>query len=276
MKGLAFAIIRYGSIWNDPAWNVAVPNPATAHHPRAESVFTEYPASFILIRHPKVGYILYDVGDFPDGEDGVPRPVYWKEYFRPQMRREDYIDRILPRYGVQLSEVSHIILSHMHYDHAGGIKFFKGTHAAQNVFVPKEDFVQGCLAALTADNEQTTESPYWRSIMTAPGIAYHLLEEDTELFPGVKVLLLPGHTPAVGALLLELESGNYLFPNDACSSRINYGPPVHPTAILYDSLGYEKSVIKLRRIEREHKAKLIYSHDLQADQSYRHFPYFYE
>ena len=39
---------------------MAVPNPATAHQPRTESVFSEFPASFILIRHPEAGYILYD------------------------------------------------------------------------------------------------------------------------------------------------------------------------------------------------------------------------
>ena len=100
----------------------------------------QFPASFILIRHPEAGYILYDVGDFPDGEDGIPRPDYWKEYFQPRMEREDYVDRILPRHGIELSDISCIILSHMHYDHAGGIKFFKGTKAAQNVYVPPRGF----------------------------------------------------------------------------------------------------------------------------------------
>ncbi|MDO4271305.1 MAG: MBL fold metallo-hydrolase [Eubacteriales bacterium] len=276
MKGLEFAIVRYGSIWNDPAFNAAVPNPATAHHPRAESVFSEYPASFVLIRHPEAGYILYDVGDFPDGEDGIPRPAYWKEYFQPRMRREDYVDRVLPRHGVRLSDISCIILSHMHYDHAGGIKFFAGTRAAENVYVPKADFEYACLCTLTNDDEQAATIPYWRSIMTARGITYHLLEEDVELFPGVRLFLLPGHTPAVGALLLETESGNYLFPNDACSSRLNYGPPAKPTAIMYDSLGFDKSVRRLRRLEREYNAKLIFSHDLEEDARYRHFPEFYK
>ena len=275
MKGLEFAIIRYGSIWNDPAFNVAVPNPATAHQPRTESVFSEFPASFILIRHPEAGYILYDVGDFPDGEDGIPRPDYWKEYFQPRMEREDYVDRILPRHGIGLSDISCIILSHMHYDHAGGIKFFKGTKAAQNVYVPREDFAYACLSALTNDEERKTTSPYWRSVVTAGGITYHLLEEDVELFPGVRLFLMSGHTPAVAVLLLEAENGNYQFPNDACSCRLNYGPPTRPTTILYDSLGYEKSVRRLRRLEREYQAKLIFSHDLEEDRSYRHFPSFY-
>ena len=96
--------------------------------------------------------------------------------------------------------------------------------------------------ALTNDEERKTTSPYWRSVVTAGGITYHLLEEDVELFPGVRLFLMSGHTPAVAVLLLEAENGNYLFPNDACSCRLNYGPPTRPTTILYDSLGYEKSV----------------------------------
>lgn len=276
MKGLSFSIIRYGSIWNDPAFNVAVPNPATAHNPRVQSEFAEFPASFVLIRHPEVGYILYDVGDFPDGEDGIPRPAYWKEYFKPHMRREDYVDQILPRHGIELNDISCIILSHMHYDHAGGIKFFKGTPAADKVYVPKEDFAYACLTTLARDDEQNTTSPYWRSVVTAGGITYHMLEEDVELFPGVHLFLMGGHTPAVAVLLLETESGNYLFPNDACSSRLNYGPPIRPTTILYDSLGFEKSVKRLYELERKYNAKLIFSHDLAEDATYRHFPEFYE
>lgn len=276
MKGLEFAIVRYGSIWNDPAYNVAVPNPATASCPKTENVFAEFPASFVLIKHPDVGYILYDTGDFPDGEDGVPRPNYWKENFKPDMKRENFVDQILPRNDVALSDISCIIISHMHYDHAGGLKFFTGLPAAEHVYVPKADFEYACVSALTSDNEKDTTSPYWRSIMTTPGITYHLLEEDVELFPGVKLFLLPGHTPAVAALLLECETGNYFFMSDACSSRLNYGPPIRPTSIMYDSLGFEKSVKFMQKLEKDYQAKLIFSHDLEEDLSYKHFPEFYK
>lgn len=275
MKGLEFSIVRYGSIWNDPAFNVAVPNPSSAHQQHTTNTFAEYPASFVLIKHPQVGYILYDVGDYPEGEDGVPRPDYWKEYFQPVMKREDFVDQALKRHGISLSDISCIVLSHMHYDHAGGIKFFKGTKAADLVYVPKADFIYACLETMTHDHEQETTSPYWRSIMQAEGITYHLLEEDVELFPGIRLYMLPGHTPAVGMLMLELESGNYLFPSDACSSRLNYGPPVRPTSLMYDSLGYGKSVAKIRQLEKEYDAKLIFSHDLAEDAGYEHFPIFY-
>ncbi|MDY3619143.1 N-acyl homoserine lactonase family protein [Agathobaculum sp.] len=275
MKGLEFAIVRYGSIWNDPAWNLAVPNPASASRTKVESTLAEYPASFILIKHPQIGYILYDVGDYPSGEDGVPRSTFWKEYFPVQMVREDYVDQALPRNGVPLSDIACIILSHMHYDHAGGIKFFPGTRAAENVYVPKADFEAACLATLAEDGERDTDSPYWRSVVTTKGITYRFLEQDVELFPGVHVFLLAGHTPAVGALLLECESGNYLFPNDACSSRQNYGPPAKPTAIMHDSLAYQKSAAKLRQIEQQYHARLIFSHDLDEDRSYQHLPVFY-
>ena len=276
MKGMEFAIVRYGSIWNDPAFNVAVPNPSTASNPVVQSVFSEFPASFILIRHPQEGLILYDVGDFPEGEDGLPRPSYWKEYFKPDMAREDFVDRILPRHGVSLEDISSIILSHMHYDHAGGLKFFAGTKAAENVYVPKEDFLYGCLQTMAEDRETETTSPYWRSIMTTRGIRYHFIEKDTELFPGVHLFLLGGHTPAVAALLLELENKNYLFPSDACSSQLNYGPPMKPTSIMYDSRAFEESVKKLYELQKEYDAELIFSHDLEADAGYRHFPEFYK
>lgn len=276
MKGLEFSIIRYGYIRNDLAWNVSMPHPASLRDPEPKAVFGRFPCSVILIKHPQEGYILYDTGEYPSDRPGdVPRPEYWQEYFPMEMERDDYIDRRLAKEGIGLDDISAIIISHMHCDHANGLKFFSGTKAGENVYVSRKDFQQGCIMGLANDDEAHTTSAYWRSIMTIPKISYHFIEEDTELFPGVHLLMLEGHTPGVLGMLLELESGYYLFPNDACGSSMNYGPPAKQPGIIYDSLGFERCMRKLYEIRKKYDAKLIFSHDFQQDQNYLHFPEFY-
>ncbi|MGI6077910.1 MAG: MBL fold metallo-hydrolase [Fastidiosipilaceae bacterium] len=167
-----------------------------------ESKLEEFPASFVVISHPQEGFLLYDTGDYPPLEDGVDRPDFWKEYFPNKVHRDSYIDRILPSNGIKLEDVSAIILSHMHYDHAGGIKFFANTKAGNNIYVPKADFVEACLQTINCDNEKNTTSAYWRSILTAKGLKFNFLEDDIEIFPGVHLFLLSDHTPAVATMVL--------------------------------------------------------------------------
>ncbi|MEA4853017.1 MAG: N-acyl homoserine lactonase family protein [Christensenella sp.] len=277
MKGLEFAIIRYGYISNDLAWNVALPDPASKSCKDKKAIYGKFPCSMVLIKHPEEGYILYDVGEYPAEKPGdVKRPDYWEEYFALEAKREDYIDEQLKKIGLTPDDISAIIISHMHCDHANGLKFFSGTKAGQNVYVSRRDFEQGCLATFGEPDEAKTKSAYWRSIMTTPGITYHFIEEDTELFPGIHLFLLEGHTPGVLGMMLTLEGGNYFFPSDACGSRLNYGPPAKLPGIIYDSLGFERCIKKIRKLERDYDAKLIFSHDLKEDETYTHFPEFYK
>lgn len=272
MKGLEFAIIRYGYIWNDLGWNVALPYIMSKNNREKYGEFLPFPGSCILIKHPDAGYILYDVGDYND----APRPDFFEENFPVEIKEGDRIDEQLIRNGIELNDISTIILSHLHFDHANGIKYFSGTRGGQNVYASKADFLQACESCMLEDWGKDSTSTYWKNTLTCPGIKYNLVEEDTELLPGVHLILLEGHTAGVIGLLLELEGGNYLFPNDACGSRLNYGPPAKTPGIIYDSLGFKRCIKKLNRLEKEYNATIIYSHDRFQDKETKKFPEFYK
>jgi metallophosphoesterase superfamily enzyme len=53
-----------------------------------------------------------------------------------------------------------------------------------------------------------------------------------------------------------------IFPADAVYTRTNYGPPPRASGIVYDSLSYFKSIEKIRNLEKIHKAKVMFSHDM--------------
>lgn len=276
VKGLEFAVVRYGYIENDLAWNVALPNPATRSNRDPKPIYEKFPASYVFIKHPDVGNILYDVGEYPPEEDGAPFPEFLADNFPVIMERDDYIDRFLQRNGIAMDDIEAIILSHMHFDHANGLKFFSGTKPGQNIYVGRDDFMQAAATTLAADNEATLRSAYRRSILTIPGLKYTFLDDDEiEIFPGITLFKLGGHTSGVYAMLLELEGGNYLLPSDACGSSTNYGPPAIAPSIIYDSLGFERCIRTLYKIERKYDAKIIFSHDHLLDNTYRYFPDFY-
>lgn len=192
------------------------------------------------------------------------------------MTRDDYIDRFLARNNIAFDDIHAIILSHLHFDHATGLKFFSGTKPGRNIYVSKDDFMQAAVSTLTDDNEAECKSAYRRSVLTTPGLKFNLLEdEEVELFPGITLIKLRGHTSGVYGMLLDLEEGNYLMPSDACGSSGNYGPPAVMPGIVYDSLGYQQCIKKLNDLERKYNATMIFSHDHVLDHSYRYFPEFY-
>ncbi len=273
MKGLEFAIIHYGYVWNDLAWNVSLPYMMTRHHREPYGEFCRFPGHCVLIKHPAEGYILYDVGDTPE----IERPDFWDEDFPLECARDNCVDRQLERAGISVNDISKIIVSHLHYDHADGLKYFENTEAGKNVYVSRADFLQACETALTCPDEKKSEAAYWRRTFIRDGLSFNLIEEDEiELFEGVHLYRLQGHTAGVLAMMLELESGNYLFPNDACGSALNYGPPAKAPAIISDSLSFHKQCMpKLYELQKKNDATIIFSHDRAQIETLKKFPEFY-
>ena len=104
-----------------------------------------------------------------------------------------------------------------------------------------------------------------------------LFTEDFELVPGVKIINLPGHTIGHAGIMVTLEySGNMIFPLDALYSRANYGPPARLAGGVYDSLSFFKSTEKVRKLERDYNAKVMFSHDMEFFQTMRLAPHYYD
>lgn len=97
------------------------------------------PISAILIQHPTLGNLLYDTGN---------SPFYSTEY--PKSTLETYpitefisIEDALKQKGLTPADIDMIILSHLHFDHAGGLRYFKGTKAIRNVLVSEAELKTG-------------------------------------------------------------------------------------------------------------------------------------
>ncbi len=83
-----------------------------------------FPAGVFLIKHPKEGYILFDTGYSTEIYNlGVKGKVY--NLFNPTyVEEKDQINIQLENDGIKCSEIKYLILSHLHPDHIGGVKYF--------------------------------------------------------------------------------------------------------------------------------------------------------
>lgn len=106
----------------------------------------------------------------------------------------------LAKLGLAPADISVLILTHSHIDHVGGIADFSSIVMGKaERELPKPLYFDG------------------HSPIAWPKASYRLIEADTELLPGLHLLLTPGHSPGHLSLLLELPNTRVLLTADAIS-----------------------------------------------------------
>lgn len=123
--------------------------------------------------------------------------------------------------------------------------------------------------------DKADHSAYIKEEITLPA-KYHMVDDDFELIPGIDVINLPGHTPALIGLVLHLESGTVILPQDCLYTSTVYGPPAKAAGLVYDSIAFFKSIEKVRMLEKKYKGQVFFAHDWEQFQTTKHAPEYYE
>lgn len=228
------------------------------------------PIYAVLIDHPQ-GKILYDLGCHPESMKG-----YWPEHLTTITRycsepQHDFVHQ-LSLAGTKPSEIDTIVLSHFHPDHTGSLYLFP--HA--DVYAPRKDF-EYAMSQVHLSSDPAKHGPYVKETLEVPIKQYHLVDEDIELFPGVELINVPGHTLGLLGMVVHLEKeGTLIFPQDAVNDRKNYGPPAQAKGMLADPEAYLQSIEKVRQLANKYNAKVMFPHDWEFFQTMKTAPDFYE
>jgi len=265
-----------GRIENDLSWNLAIPHSGDMYNKNPQAEWISFPVFSVLVDHPDIGYVLFDTGHAP-GDEKDRMPEANRHLFPIYCEREDFIDARLESLGLTVNDISLIVLSHTHFDHIGGLHFFQNTKAGKNVLVSRADYAKGLV-----ESHKSTSVPcfaYNRADFEFEGIDFYFCDEDTELAPGLELITLEGHVPTILGLVVHLESGTYIFPSDAMPLQANYGPPPLPPTLpgqIYDSLGFHRSVEKVKKLQKKYNATIIFPHDYILFPDLKKAPEYYE
>jgi N-acyl homoserine lactone hydrolase len=190
------------------------------------------------------------------------RPLYERLHARnndivpilPDVEGEP-LEHALAAHAVALGDVSRIYLSHLHNDHAGGLRLFD---RGVPVWVQRRELEYGL-----ADHPFPERHGMFRIDYDDPEIDWRLLDGDAELAPGISVVLTPGHTPGHQSFVIDMPDGSgYVFAFDAGDLTENFeheravGGFVHCQA--------QDTVVAIRRLKAiaaERGYRLIPGHD---------------
>ena len=112
-------------------------------------------------------------------------------------KSETELLRSLAAAGVQATDISKVILTHLHFDHAGGNCFQEGNGEFKPTFPNAVYYInEGELAYAKEPDPRSSPSylPHtWEPLERRGQVA--LTSGDEEIAPGVTILSAPGHTP---------------------------------------------------------------------------------
>jgi len=198
--------------------------------------------------------ILFDTGCSPDYKQTWGLLNEFLPYVRPSFM----VDQ-LKKVGATPQDIDYVVMSHLHYDHAGGLSSFRGTKA--KIVVQKVE-VQTVMAAVYTNRNDLAYAGYLGTDFQFSDLDWMVIDGDYDLLPGVHLLLLPGHAPGeMGARIETKNTGDLIIASDAVYTAENYGPPVKLPGTTISLDDYSRSVEKIRRIADMYNAKVIFGHD---------------
>lgn len=224
------------------------------HTGRSGRVLAPVPA--LLAQTDEAAYLI-DTG-LPDSWIGRDDNLDGEEIY-PKMTAGDAIDKRLAQLGLSPRDLTAVINTHLHFDHAGG-----NTHFTDVPMLVQE-------AELAA--ARIGRGVSWRG-WDVHGLRYETIRGDYHVCPGLDLLFTPGHTLGHQSVLITLDDGQrLLFTVDAVYTATNWSEDA--LSAMTDAEAGRASVERLRREAAQPRTTVIFGHDPAQWTTLRHAPDYY-
>ena len=238
---------------------------AKAGHAVKGEKFANIPfkALFGLIQHPDKGWILFDTGytrRFYKATRFLPNKIY-ALLTRVFIDERDEVRVQIKKAGIHCDDIRHVIISHFHADHIGGLKDFRNatfycSKAAYEQVKKVSDFMafsEGILKYLIPDDFEN-RLKFIEEISTKKDdivfeYAYDLFNDNSIL-----VYDLPGHAAGQTGILLQTQTRKYFLIADACWDKRAYQDLKlpHPVVRLFFH-SWKEYVSVIRKLNHYHR-----------------------
>lgn len=245
-------------------------------HLQVSMPLVEQERAMTMMREPVPGLLLETDGGWFLVDSGFNTPLVrdpWlhRRFFpspdyQPELVGPDDGDPLVAAFelaGVDPADVVGVIISHLHVDHAGGLRHFAGQ----------------CPVYLQRAELEISEADPKRSELTGalfridwddPNIDWRLLDGDAVLAPGIEVVLTAGHTAGHQSVAVTLDasvrdqhdSNGYVFACDAADLQENLDreQPVSAQFGLPHEITRE-GIKRLKAIGAERGLRVLPGHD---------------
>jgi N-acyl homoserine lactone hydrolase len=166
------------------------------------------------------GLLLLDTGFNPAliTDPALRRRFHGDPGFRPILPGPgEPLEEALARAGIAMDEIFEVAVSHLHNDHAGGLRHFAGRTP---VHAQRLELDYGL-----SSHPDPERHAIFRVDFDDPSIDWRLADGDADIAPGVRAVLTAGHTPGHQSFVVDLDEsvggGGLVFAFDAADLTEN-------------------------------------------------------
>jgi len=208
-----------------------------------------------LVQHAK-GLVLFDTQLDPASYDEDPAEVYGEglnAVINLASNPDQRVDRQIEALGFRTTDVTHVVISHLHFDHAGCARLF-----------PEARFYAGLGEIRHAYWPEPAGAGFFRleDLLPLRNFNWTELYEDHDLFGDGSLTLLhtPGHTPGELSMLVRLPDRNMIVTGDTAHLAQGFEGLV-PMPFSVNTELSVRSMRKLHRLAVENEAFVWISHE---------------
>jgi N-acyl homoserine lactone hydrolase len=251
---------------------------ALSGHPQRLATAAEPVRTTRVLRHPIYSYLIeHTLGRvLVDTAVSVSYQQEWRDRFYQNAMAYDpgpdgLFTQRLEQLGLATSDIDHVVITHLHTDHAGNVRLFDP--ARTRIYVGQDE-LRSCArvkGGLLRDDLLTVwgvTSPQGFTRADFAGLLPDRAVEvyaDFELLPGVWLVTLPGHTWGTLGVAVKLEeSGWMLIASDTIYLADSWGERFVPSLLHHNLEQWAHSAQKVRRLVERYGMKILPGHDAQV------------
>jgi N-acyl homoserine lactone hydrolase len=232
------------------------------HLPLAVSIADADPD--IRMREPVPGILLEVDGGWFLLDTGFNTPVLLDVQMRRRLHHMgvedelvgtegDTIERAFEFVGTDPRDVVGVGLSHLHYDHAGGVRWF-AEHAP--IHCQRRELVHAL------DQRAPEPQAMFRCDFDDHRIDWRLCDGDVEIAPGITAIATYGHTIGHQSFVVDLPDGSgFVFAFDAADLQRNLDEELAPGSTPAGKQESIESIRRLKAIAAEKGYRVVPGHD---------------
>ncbi|PAX07332.1 MBL fold metallo-hydrolase [Sphingomonas lenta] len=175
----------------------------------------------LLIETDAHGLVLVDTGfglkDVAHPHDPPARiPRFFRGLLNIRLREEDTAARQIEALGFKRDDVRHIVITHLDFDHAGGIEDFPGAavHLMADEYSAANGPKRGFIPNERYRPRQWNEVTDWRTYAAKAGgegwFGFDAVRDLDGLPPEILLVPLPGHTWGHAGVAVRRDDGHWL------------------------------------------------------------------